>query len=99
MTLTLGNGRMCSRDYVVEFLTRLLREVGKIAPDRIREDSTLEGDLQMQSVAFIEIQVALEEEFDIEVDLLEVVEINQLGGIFDYIYRLAAESLDQTRHC
>jgi acyl carrier protein len=90
---------MCSRDYVVEFLTRLLREVGKIAPDRIREDSTLEGDLQMQSVAFIEIQVALEEEFDIEVDLLEVVEINQLGGIFDYIYRLAAESLDQTRHC
>ena len=45
----------------------------------------------MESVAFVEIQVALEEEYDIQVDPIEVVERNEFGRIVDYIHALTLE--------
>jgi len=40
----------------------------------------------MESVAFIEIQVALEEELDIEIDPVEILELNELNAIIEYLY-------------
>jgi acyl carrier protein len=43
----------------------------------------------MESVAFLELQVALEDELGIEIDPVRVVELNELGKIADYIHALA----------
>ena len=85
--------RVLQKHYVREFLTKLLVEVGGIPPDRIRDEAALDADLQMESVAFIEIQIALEEKFEIEIDLLRIVEINELAGIVQYLYDLACQAL------
>jgi acyl carrier protein len=71
---------------VREYLAQLLAEVGKIPADRIVDAACLDTDLRMESLAFIEIQVALEDRFDIEVDLIEVLELNDFRSIVDYLY-------------
>jgi acyl carrier protein len=83
--------RTLTRQHVRDFLARLLVEVGHISVDNIFDEATLDENLRMESVAFIETQVALEEEFEIEIDLLRVVEINRFGGIVDYILDLMRE--------
>jgi acyl carrier protein len=60
-------------------------EVGRIPADRIVDTARLDTDLRMESVAFIEIQVALEDTFDIEIDLIEVLELNDFRSIVDYL--------------
>jgi acyl carrier protein len=71
---------------VREYLAQLLVEVGKIPADRVVDAARLDTDLRMESLAFIEIQVALEDRFDIEVDLIEVLELNDFRSIVDYLY-------------
>ena len=70
----------------------MLREIGKIPAHRISDEATLDSDLKMESVALIEIQVALEDRFNIEIDVIEVVQINRLGGIVDYILALVSDT-------
>jgi acyl carrier protein len=40
----------------------------------------------MESLKFVELQVAIEDEFDIELDPIHIVELNRLGDIIDYIH-------------
>lgn len=75
-------------DHVRSLLARLLSEIGGIGADKIRLGATIDGDLQMESVAFVELQVALEEELGIEIDPVRVVELNEFGAIADYLYGL-----------
>lgn len=75
-----------SKSQVRELLTQLLHEVGKIAREKIHDESAVDAELQMESVVFIEIQVALEEAFDIELDPVRIVELNRLDAIVGYIY-------------
>jgi|SRR5215468_7179390 len=88
-----GRGRSATKEYVRDFLVTLVQEIGKIPVEKILDGASLDGDLQMESVAFIEIQTALEEEFDIEIDLLQIVELNHLAEIVDYLHELACRSL------
>jgi len=53
------------------------------------EGATIDDELQMNSVAFVELQVAIEEEYSIQIDPIAVVELNRFGSIVDYIHRLA----------
>lgn len=71
---------------VRDLLANLLVDVGGIGPDVILDDATVDGELRLESVVFVEIQVALEEALDIEIDLLDVVELNEFGAIVDYLY-------------
>jgi acyl carrier protein len=75
-----------SRSTVRNRLVSLISEIAGIAVDQIADSWTIDGELQMESVAFVELQVAIEEEYDIEVDLLQMVELNQFGAIVDYIH-------------
>ena len=80
------------RQAVAARVFHLLREVAGIPPDRISETATIDDQLRMQSVTFVELQVALEEEYDIQVDPVHVVELNELGAIIDYIHRCAMKA-------
>ena len=39
-------------------------------------------------MAFVELQVALEDDYGIELDAVEMVELNRLGAIVDYLHGL-----------
>jgi len=79
-----------TRDHVRGRLVGLLNEIAGIPVERITEGATVEEDLQMQSVVFVELQVAMEEEFDILIDPLRVVELNEFSALVDYLYECTA---------
>jgi acyl carrier protein len=74
-----------TREQVCARVSSFIHEIAKIPADRITEAASIDEDLAMQSVAFVEIQVAIEDEYDIELDPIRIVEIDRLGGIVDYI--------------
>jgi acyl carrier protein len=74
-----------SKSDVRNRLAGLLNEIGGIPIERINDSATVDEDLQMTSLAFVELQVALEDEYDIEIDPIQVVELNQFGAIVDYV--------------
>jgi len=64
----------------------LINEIAGIEPDKITEDAKVDEELQMSSVAFVELQVAIEEEYQIQVDPIQLVELNRFGAIVDYVH-------------
>ena len=81
-----------SREKVAEILRTYLGEVAGISAESVGPDSSIDGDLEMNSVTFVELQVALEEHFDILIDPIAVIECNQFEAIVDYLHSLVRES-------
>jgi len=75
-------------------LTCLINEIAKIPKELITEGATVDEDLQMQSIAFVELQVAIEDEYQIQIDPIRVVEVNEFGAIVDYVYQCAANGTE-----
>lgn len=78
--------RIPSKSALAERLASLIGEIAKIPRDRIVPGATIDEELRMESVAFIELQVAIEDEYNIELDPIRVVELNELSAIIDYVY-------------
>jgi acyl carrier protein len=74
-----------TRSEVRERLAHLINEIVGIPLERIRDDATVDGDLKMQSVAFVELQVTIEEDYNIVIDPIQIVELNGFGAIVDYV--------------
>ena len=79
-----------TREHVRDRVFALLTEVANVPADRIGERSTVDEDLILTSVAFVELQVAIEDTYDIQLDPIQIVELNELGAIIDYIYECVA---------
>jgi acyl carrier protein len=73
----------------------LLQEICNRSPSEIRDSATIDRELEMESVQMIELQVAIEQEFDVTIDFLEVLRLNSFRHITDYVHRLAIERLGQ----
>ena len=73
---------------VTERLRQLILEVVNVPAAQVTSSATIDGELQMQSVAFVELQVAIEEEYDIQIDPIRVVELNQFSAIVEYVHAL-----------
>ncbi len=67
----------------------LANEIANIALELITDRATIDNELQMQSVAFVELQVALEDEYEIELDPIHMVELNQFDALVKYVYEKA----------
>lgn len=81
-----------SLEEVRNLLAQLLSEVGRIPIDRIIDGATVDEGLRMESVAFVELQVSIEDYYNIEIDPIEVVERGEFGAIARYIHsRIANE--------
>jgi acyl carrier protein len=65
-------------------LVSTLEELG-IPKEQITESATISEDLALESVAFVELQVALEDELGIEIDPVRVVELDELSAIVRYL--------------
>ena len=61
-------------------------EVLAVDPSKITVESTFGDDLGADSLDLVELVMALEETFDIEVDEDELKEIKTVGEAFDLIY-------------
>lgn len=72
-------------DAVKAILRKLIGEVSKIDPETITDSSTLDQDIPLPSIAFVELQVAVEETFGIELDPVEVIERNTFAGVAELI--------------
>lgn len=77
---------MPTRAEVCERLASLISEIAAIPTHMITNQATVDDELQMQSVAFVELQVAIEDEYQIQIDPIRVVELNAFGAIVDYVY-------------
>ncbi len=66
-------------------LAALLHEIARVPLDRIVDGATIDG-LELESIDFVELQVALEDEYGIELDPIRVVELNELGAIAAYVH-------------
>ncbi len=64
----------------------LANQIADIALELITDKATIDKELQMQSVAFVELQVALEEEYGIELDPILMIELNRFDAIVKYVY-------------
>lgn len=78
-----------TRDAVFRRVAELIHEIAGMPLEEITEEATIDGSLEMTSVVFVELQVTLEDELDILLDPIEIVELNRLGDIVDYIHRCA----------
>ena len=84
--------RSVTRPEVAARIANLMNEIAKIPLDQISERATIENDLRMESVHFVELQVALEDEYQVEIDAIRVVELNVFGEIVDYVHSLTLQS-------
>lgn len=80
--------RPLTADDIRERIVALLAEILERPREEIGEDAALDEDLGLESVAFLELQVTLEDELGIQIDPVEVVERNRLGAIAAYIHAL-----------
>lgn len=76
-------------DHIRTTLTGLLGEIAGIDPAAVVDGATIDETLRMESVAFVELHVALEDAFDCEIDPIRVVELNELGAIVRYLHARA----------
>lgn len=73
------------------WLASLFHEIGGVPLEEIHDDATIDGALNVTSVTFVEIQVAIEDTLDLLLDPIVIVELNRFGDIVDYIFRLAQD--------
>jgi acyl carrier protein len=76
---------VAGRAAVRESIVRLINEIAKVPVEQVTDTATVDKDLRMESVTFVELHVAIEDEFQVEIDLLRVVELNRFGAIVDYV--------------
>ncbi len=78
-----------SLEFVSKRVRELLRDIAGIPLEQITDDASFDTTLAIESVQLVELQVALEEEFQTELDPLYMIELNRFGDIVEYIYRRA----------
>jgi acyl carrier protein len=72
-------------------LATLIHEIAGVPLESISDAASVDQELQMSSLAFVELQVAIEDEYQIRIDPIQVVELNQFGAIADYVLHLTLE--------
>jgi acyl carrier protein len=72
---------------VWNLISSTLADLG-VPPEQITPAATIADDLGLESVAFVELQVTLEDELGIEIDPIRVVELNQLSAVVEYLCAL-----------
>jgi len=78
---------------IKESLKVLIEENAGIPASSIKDDSTIDGELAMDSMSFISLQVAVDETFGVEIEAEEIEACNRFDAIAHLIWeKLQAES-------
>ncbi len=73
------------RSGVLQYAVDLLQEIVKAGPGKVSARSCLDGDLELESIALVEFQIALEDAYDVQLDPITLVELNTLDRIVGYV--------------
>ncbi len=74
---------------VLEKLKKIISEQFDIDEENITMDSSFQDDLNADSLDLVELIMAIEDEFDLEVDDDEVDKIKTVGDAVEYIQKTA----------
>ncbi len=86
---------------ILKHLGTLVHEITGIPLDAVRPEASIDNELEMKSVDFMRIHVALEEHFDVELDALLILELNRVDAICSYVescVRKSAPPPNRPRH-
>ncbi|NLD16048.1 MAG: acyl carrier protein [Tissierellia bacterium] len=72
------------KDKILEIIT----EQFNVNIDEIGEDTSFADDLNADSIQLMELVMTIEEEFDIEISEDEILSIETIGDVVDYIENL-----------
>ncbi len=73
------------RDDIKKRVTKVIAQVLKVEEGQIGEEQSFAADLGAESVQSVELMAGFEEEFDIEMDEDEALEVQTVGGAIDFI--------------
>ncbi|MBT4101479.1 MAG: acyl carrier protein [Gemmatimonadetes bacterium] len=76
-----------NRDDVKARVYKVIAQVLKIEESQIEETNSFTTDLGAESVQSVELMAGFEEEFDIEMEEDEALEVQDVGGAIDFIGR------------
>ncbi len=76
-----------NRDDVKARVYKVIAQVLKIEESQIDESNSFTADLGAESVQSVELMAGFEEEFDIEMDEDEALDVQNVGGAIDFIGR------------
>ncbi len=74
-----------NRDEAFRTFQETLAEVLDLEADAIKRESIFQDDLDVDSLAFAEITIALEEAFAIDIPDPEPEQVATVGGAFDFV--------------
>ena len=80
-----------SVDEIKKILKDLIEENAGIPASSIKDDSTIDGELAMDSLSFVSLQVAVDETFGVECEAEDIEKCNR----FDAIAQLISERLQE----
>jgi acyl carrier protein len=78
---------MMNRDDVKARVYKVIAQVLKIEESQIEETNSFTTDLGAESVQSVELMAGFEEEFDIEMEEDEALEVQDVAGAIDFIGR------------
>jgi len=76
---------------VLERIKKIIVEQLSVSEDSITEDSRFIEDLGADSLDFVELVMAIEEEFDIEINENEVDKLSTVGDAVNYVKSVLGE--------
>ncbi|GAA2156793.1 MULTISPECIES: acyl carrier protein [Glycomyces] len=74
-----------SRDEIREGLSDILEEVAGVNPDDVADGKSFTDDLDVDSLAMVEVVVAAEEKFGVKIPDDEVANLKTVGDAVSYI--------------
>lgn len=84
-----GECQKAPRCEVRDRVASILSEIADIPLASITDSATVDGELAIGSITFVQLCVAFEQEYDIEIDPIRVITLNRFSAIVDYIHDLA----------
>jgi len=75
------------KEQIIEKVNDFLIDEFELEEDQVKPDALLKDDLEIESLDFVDIAVAIEKEFGFKVVGEEMVDVRTLDNLYDYIHK------------
>lgn len=76
---------LMGRDHIVEKVNAFLIDEFELEPDQLIPEASMKDDLDIESLDFVDIAVIIEKEFKLKVTSEQMVKINKLDDLYNFI--------------
>ncbi len=75
------------KEVIVDKVNNFLIDEFELEESQVKPEALLKDDLEIESLDFVDIAVAIEKEFGLKVVGEEMVDVITLGSLYDYIHK------------